>query len=504
MAKWSLKGAALLCVVSATVTSTAVAEPIDIGSRRELFLDDYLIDSTKGVELKLHEPVRRDVVLKFDKPWEGCGCNYFTVFSDGEKHRMYYHGWQIPLKDSPYPQHPLVICYAESRDGITWFRPHLDLFEFQGSRDNNIVLPDIKGTECHDFSPFIDTNPAATPDARYKAIGVAYGIEPVGLWAFQSPDAIHWTPMQDAAVFTQGVFDTQNIAFWSEAERKYVLYYRVFVDGVRHVERAVSEDFLHWTREGLLDFGDGGPTAGEQFYVNQIKPYYRAPHIYIGFPARYVDHGLTASTYQLPEPELRRQRVATSQRYGTAVTDTILITSRDGRNFRRSENAFLRPGLRTRYNWSYGDNYVAWHVIETPATEDDMPRELSLFATEAYFTEDYSRLRRYTLRIDGFVSAHADREQGELVTKVFTFRGKRLAVNFGTSAAGTVRIELQDADGRAIPGFTETEADLLYGDSLDRIASWKGSDDVSTLSGIPIRMRLVMKEADVYSWKFEL
>ena len=57
------------------------------------------------------------------------------------------------------------------------------------------------------------------------------------------------------------------------------MYYRVFVDGVRHIERAVSDDFLHWTREGLLDFGDGGPTPTEQFYVNQIKPYYRAPHI---------------------------------------------------------------------------------------------------------------------------------------------------------------------------------------------------------------------------------
>jgi hypothetical protein len=501
--KRSLPLAAFFLAISNVAMVLAADEPIQVGSRRELFIDNFMIDSMKNVELKMHEPVRRNIALNFDKPWEGCGCNYFTVFPDGDKFRMYYHGWQIPLKDSPYPQHPLFITYAESKDGIEWTRPNLGLFEFQGSKENSIVLPDIKGTECHDFAPFIDLNPKASPDAKYKAIGTAYGIKPVGLWAFKSPDAIHWTPMQDGAVYTQGVFDTQNIAFWSEQEQKYVLYYRVFVDGVRHIERAVSDDFINWTREGLLDFGDGRPTMLEQFYVNQIKPYYRAPHIYIGFPARYVDHGMTASTYELPEPEYRKQRVATSPRYGTAFTDSVLITSRDGKTFQRSKEAFLRPGLRTKNNWSYGDNYIAWHVIETASTDDDSPRELSLFATESYFTENDSRLRRYTLRIDGFVSAHAKHDPGELVTKPFTFTGKRLSLNFGTTAAGTLKIEFQEADGKPIPGFTEADADLLYGDSLDRTATWKGNRDVSSLAGKPIRMRFIMNETDVYSWKFE-
>jgi len=277
----------------------------------------------------------------------------------------------------------------------------------------------------------------------------------------------------------------------------------VYVDGVRQIERAVSDDFVHWSRDGLLDFGGGGPTLGEQFYVNQIKPYYRAEHILIGFPARYCDRGVTPSTYKLPEPEFRKQRFAVSPRYGTAVTDSVLITSRDGKTFRRSDDVFLRPGLRTRYNWSYGDNYLAWHVVETAPTEDDSPRELSLYATEAYFTQDFSRLRRYTLRIDGFVSAHANHDVGELVTKPLTFQGKRLSLNFATSAAGFVKVELQDAAGQPIPGFAEADADVLYGDSLDRTASWKGNPDVGTLAGKPVRMRLVLREADVYSWKFD-
>jgi hypothetical protein len=486
-----------------SLAAAQVDEPIALGDRRELFVDDFLIDSMTHVTLKPHQPVRREVAITFDRPWEGNGGGYTTVFQDGDLYRMYYHAWQIPGSDPRFPPHPLVIAYAESPDGVTWTRPNLGLFDFGGSTQNNIVLNDIQGSECHDLSPFIDANPKAAPEGKYKAVGFAHGIEPRGLWAFQSPDGIRWSPMQDGPVYTQGVFDTQNIAFWSEQEWQYVLYYRVFVDGVRHIERAVSDDFLHWTREGLLEFDGGGPTQSEQFYVNQIKPYYRAPHILIGFPARYCDRGLTASTFQLPEPEHRRTRIATSQRYGTAVTDSILITSRDGKTFRRIDEPFLTPGLRTRYNWSYGDNYIAWHVVETAPTEDDMPREMSLYATEAYFTEDFSRMRRYTLRLDGFVSAHANREPGELITKPFTFDGSRLSINFGTSAAGYVKVDLQTPDGDAIPGFSEADADVRYGDSLDRTVSWNGSADVAAWAGKPLRMRLTMMEADVYSWKFE-
>ena len=496
-----LLGAVLM--LGATTGSSGADEPIAIGDRRELFVDDFLVDSMKNVTLKMHEPVRREVSITFDKPWEGNGGGYTTVFQDGDKYRMYYHAWQIPGSDPVHPGHRLVIACAESPDGIKWTRPNLGLFEYDGSKENNIVLNDIKGTECHDLSPFIDTNPRATPEGKYKAVSYGHGHKPRGLWAFQSPDGVHWTAMQDGPVYTQGAFDTQNIAYWSELEGQYVMYYRVFVDGVRHIERAVSDDFLNWTREGLLDFGDGGPTPTEQFYVNQIKPYYRAPHILIGFPARYCERGATVSTDQLPEQEYRKHRGAHAARYGYAVTDSVMITSRDGKTFRRSNEPFLRPGLRTRYNWSYGDNYIAWHVVETGPTDDDTPREISLYATEGYFTQDFSRIRRYTLRIDGFVSAHASHDPGELITRPFTFEGQRLSFNFGTSAPGYVKVELQTADGDPIAGFTEAEADVLFGDSLDRIVSWEGRQDLGALAGKPIRMRLVLMEADVYSWKFE-
>jgi hypothetical protein len=363
------------------------------------------------------------------------------------------------------------------------------------------------GKPCHDFSPFIDENPAAAPEARYKATGAGSATDK-GVWAYQSPDGIHWSPMADGPVFDKGAFDSQNISFWSVREQQYVLYYRIFSDGgykgTRLVNRAVSKDYLHWTDEGTIRFPEGeGPNPKAQFYVSQLKPYERAPHLYIGFPARYVDNGLTPSTSLLPEWDLREKRMTVSPRYGTAATDSVFITSRDGTNFRQSNDVFLRPGLRTRHNWCYGDNYIAWHVVETESVRDDSPRELSLYATESYFTGRDSRLRRYSLRIDGFASMHAKLQEGEFTTKPITFSGKELSLNVATSAAGMVKVELRNPDGTPIPGFALEDCDLIYGDSIDRRVSWKGNKSVEALIGKPILVRMVMREADVYSMIFE-
>jgi len=287
-----------------------------------------------------------------------------------------------------------------------------------------------------------------------------------------------------------------------------VLYYRIFsgegTSGTRLVNRAVSDDFLHWTDEGTIQFPEGeGPEQLAQFYVNQIKPYERAPQIYLGFPARYVDHGLTASTPLLPEWPLREKRMTVAPRYGTAITDSVYITSRDGKSFRQSNDVFLRPGLRTQHNWSYGDNYIAWHVVETDSTKDDAPRELSLYATESYFTGRNSRLRRYSLRMDGFASIHAKLQPGELKTKPLTFTGSQLSINYATSAAGSIKVEICNLDGSPVPGYSLDDCDLIYGDSIDRGVTWKTNASVKSLIGQPVILRFVMKEADLYSLKFE-
>src|SRR5215468_3444765 len=84
----------------------------DIGSRREVFVDDWLIERMQGVRLVLHPPVAREVAIRFNSPWEGIDTAYVTVMKDGPRYRMYYRGNPAKL--------PEVTCYAESKDGITW------------------------------------------------------------------------------------------------------------------------------------------------------------------------------------------------------------------------------------------------------------------------------------------------------------------------------------------------------------------------------------------------
>ena len=152
-------------------------DPIDVGSRRELFVDDCLIESLAGkAELRLNHPVARELVLEHDAPWEGTGSGYHSVFRDGDKYRMYYKAWHIDVSRGRLDTsaHPLYCCYAESDDGIHWRKPELGLHEFRGSKANNIVIASgtIGGAQADAGHPavFKDDNPNCPADARYKAI----------------------------------------------------------------------------------------------------------------------------------------------------------------------------------------------------------------------------------------------------------------------------------------------------------------------------------------------
>lgn len=209
-------------------------------------------------------------------------------------------------------------CYAESTDGIHWTKPELNLFEFNGSKRNNIVW---QGIGTHNFTPFKDTNPKCPPKARYKAMGGT--LREGGLYAFQSPDGIHWKLMRPEPVITKGAFDPQNLAFWDAVRRCYVKFHRGFREDIRDIMTCTSDDFIHWSEPQWLDYGDA---PREHFYTNAILPYFRAPHIFVGFPKRF-----------LPD------RIKTPHRY-TGLSDGVFMSSRDGLHFRRWLEAFIRPG----------------------------------------------------------------------------------------------------------------------------------------------------------------
>ena len=487
----------------------------DIGSRRELFVDDALVDRLSGkAEFRLHQPVPREIALIHDAPWEGSGSGYHSIFKDGDKYRMYYKAWQLDVSDKGVKTnaHPLFCCYAESDDGIHWKKPELGLHEFNGSKANNIVIASGKlgalNVDAGHPAVFKDDNPAAPADARYKAI--VRSNSPKGLHALKSPDGIHWSAMTDAPVITDGAFDSQNLAFWDAERGEYRAYWRIFTAGVtdeknwkpagvRAIRTATSKDFLHWGPHTDVKYVDSPP---EHLYTSQVKPYYRAPHLLIGFPTRYTERGWSASMRALPELENREWRAKGSERYGTAITEGLFMASRDGVTFNRWNEAFLPPGIEREGTWNYGQQYIAWQVVETASALEGAPNELSLYAGENYWTGTSSALRRYTLRLDGFVSVQAPMTGGELVTKPIRFKGSKLGLNFSTSAAGGVRVEIQDAGGRARPGFALDDCPPIFGDAIERKVTWKNGGDVSSLAGKPGRLRFELKDADVFAYQF--
>ncbi|MBN2376860.1 MAG: hypothetical protein JXD22_10680 [Sedimentisphaerales bacterium] len=341
----------------------------------------------------------------------------------------------------------------------------------------------------HNFSPFLDKNPKASPDARYKGLG---GIFSSGLVAYVSGDGIHWKKLQDKAVFNDEgwVFDSQNVSFWSEAEDQYVLYYRKSPAGVRAIARATSKDFVNWSKPVMMTYSDtGSDVPAHHLYTNQTQPYFRAGHIYVSTAARFMP-----GRKVLTDAEAKVLNV--HPKYYNDTSDVVFMTSRGKNRYdRRFMSAFIKPGIGVQ-NWVSRTNYPALGVVQTG------PAEMSLYVNQDY-AQPTAHVRRYSLRLDGFGSASAGYEGGELISKVLKFEGERLVINFATSAAGYVRVEIQDAAGEALAGYSLEQSRELIGNEIERVVSWGGKSDVSELAGRPIRLRFVMKDADLYSIRFE-
>ena len=486
-------------------------EIVDIGGRLELLVDEFLIDSMKGeVRLKLHRPERKEIVFRTDAPWEGNASAYQSIFQDGDIYRMYYRG--MHYRDHPHesgpaakalPPHAHYLCYAESDDGIHWRRPKLGLYDFNGSKENNIVLhPDTRGNNCSppQTAVFRDDHPDCPPGERIKIIGQG-DLRGNGLYMMKSGDGVRFSPLSPDPIVTKGAFDSQNIAFWDPTLRAYREYHRITLpSGIRGVATATSADLLRFPSPVPVKILGARPD--DDFYTNAVKPYFRAPHTLVGFPARYIEREWAEPLLALPGLEERLARSRSHPRYGTAITEALFMSSRDGVTFKRWREAFIRPGPRTRDNWVYGDHFVFWGIVETRSHLKDAPNEISLYATEGYWEGVSTDIRRYTLRMDGFVSASASAEGGEFVTRPFVFQGGNLTINFESSAAAGIRVELLEADGKPIEGFTLDDCPEIFGDSIRHTVRWKRGGDVRSLEGRPVRLRFALRDADLYAFQF--
>lgn len=448
--------------------------PLDLGLRREPFFDDYLLERISGLSWDLADPVPSGHGLTLDRPWEGPYTGYFTLIRDGGRHLLYYRG-RDPVANTEFT------CLATSTDGTNWQRPPLGRHEFGGGADNNILFANDAAL-THNFTPFLDTNPAADPAARFK--GVAG--EKEGLRAYGSPDGLDWRLLQEAPVFTEGIFDSQNVPFWSAAEGCYVLYFRVWTgggyNGFRTIARTTSPDFLNWTAPVRMTCGDA-PT--EHLYTNATQPYPPAPHLSIALASRFVpgrqwlDHDAAVAAGVLDGRE-------------ADVSDLVFLTTRGGNRYHRQfPQALIRPGAEPT-DWVGRSNMAVLGLLELPGGR------IGFYRQHGYATT-HNRIELCTVRIDGFARLRGGAKPGRALTRPFIAAGERLCLNFATSAAGAVKVEILTADGRPVPGFSGRSAPVLFGDSITHPVAWKKSRTWSQLAGQAIRLRFTLQEADLYA-----
>ena len=454
--------------------------PVQIGTDRQLFLDEFWTAESHGVERRLHTPELKERSIKSEHPWEARLSAYHTAFHDGERWRMYY---QCGGGSATDPGALNLQAYAESDDGISWNKPELGLIEYEGSTANNVVYAG-PGSE---MAVFLDANPAAAEDQKYKAVVRSPSGEEMTrvLYAMVSADGLSWRRMSESPVLTDGPFDSHNVPFWDAAIGRYVIYARgaagsggPFKGGYRWIRRATSEDFLEWTP---LESIETGETPSEHLYTNAYTPYDRAPGTYLMFPSRLV-------LERSPDPEWERE-------YGGGVSDIVFMSSRDGMNFDRSfMEAWIRPGPEEE-NWHERGIYIGSGIVQTSL------EEMSVYSRQ-HSRLPTTHLRRYALRTDGFVSMSAGFSGGDFTTRPFVFAGGELELNYSTSAVGSVQVEIQDAEGHPLPEFSIADGPEMFGDEIEGVFSWNSGGDLARLAGTPVRLRFALKDADLYAFRF--
>lgn len=440
---------------------------LSVGDQKQLLFDDAFFSSHRGFRWRVCPPRKtgeRNLVA--DRPWEDFIINaWCTVMEDEGRYRMWYEAYDRSYTSDFEARY----CYAESLDGIHWEKPSLGLQAFAGSMDNNILFEQLGGGPTHGGTVFKD--PQAPPEERYKFIYLAG--EAVG--AGVSPDGIHWTRYEGGPILNVAS-DTQTVAFWDPRIERYVTYCRLWTPD-RTIGRSESPDFFRFPDAAEVLRCDAHDPPDTDMYNSAAIKYPYAENAYLMFPSLY--------------------------HHPTDTLEAHLAVSRDGVHWARPER---RPFIPNGEPGEMDDASI-YCAVGVLRSGDEL--WMYYYASRAKHNETYPNLLSYggvysraVLRLDGYVAMHAGLVPAEFTTHPLTFTGARLEVNAKVHDGGFVRIELQDADGNPVPGWTLDESSPLTGDSVRHVVRWRNGSDVTALAGRPTRVRAIARDASLYAFQF--
>ena len=472
-------------------------EVLPINRGRQLFVDSFLISNTNLTSV-YHKAKYYDLnpVLKVDRKWELTpeGYEYAAPFSDGiwyddkdGKFKMWYlagAGYVDTLK------HSLYTCYAESLDGKTWTKPSLDIVP-----GTNVV-----DTMNRDASTvWLDRN-EKDPSKRWKFFNVEYKPDYIQ-WQYvlkYSADGIHWSK----PVAQSGAVSDRCTAFYNPFTNKWVMSMRHHCNVswrsrayLEHADPEEAVSLAHRLREGV-------PDKHIVFWFtpdDKEKRHERYPDVDPGiynFDAIAYESIMLGfySQWQGPENHIARGLMIPKR------NEIMLGYSRDGFHFARPSHSPFMPVNETDGAWNYGNMQS---VNGVPIIVGD---SLYIYSSgrskNCVWWDAGVSTGLATLRRDGFVSMRAGNKEGFLTTEKLSFDGKYFFVNADVKAKGAqLKVELLDADGNPIPGFTKRDCVVMRGaDKTKQLITWKGKQDLTELQGRTIRAKFYLTRGDLYAF----
>ena len=453
--------------------------PIDVG--RQLFVDDFLIENT-DLNRVFHLPVKYagNPVLKPETELEiNAPRNAAAVPKSGgvwwdsteQVFKMWYEAGWIH-----------TICYATSKDGLTWERPTLDV----NPGTNQVLPPDL----TPDSWTVVPDWAAQDPQQKYKLFLRPPGGQMPG-WSMTSPDGIHWTNRTPT-----GETGDRSTMFYNPFRKKWVYSLRSGFRGrSRHYWEA--DDFLagaKWPADGPVVWAA----------VDRDDP----PDPEIGNTAQL--YNLDAVAYEsLLLGMFEIHRGPENDKCMTAglpkTTELSFAYSRDGFHWHRPDRRAHIPAER-RDVWDRGYVQSIGNIctvrgdklwIYYTGFQGDSKKLSNNWLQNGMYDRGATGVA--LLRRDGFASLDAGDELATLATRPVTFSGRRVFVNAAT-AAGELRVAILDEAGQPIAPFTAENCRPIRADSTLEPVTWSGAEDVSALRGKPVRFRFTLRNGSLYAF----
>ena len=468
----------IACVMAGAGSVAQATEiPINIGTHKQLFVDDYIVASSRNVFRPLNQPTKYpgNPLIELQPP-QKIGGKELVIVSGSVIYDQDESLFKMWYEAADYAWSHNYVAYATSKDGLHWDLPDLGIIRHPLDY-RNLVFHRGGG----EMAPGVFKDPVARdPQRRYKMIynsGKGVGI------AF-SPDGVRWTPVRDKKV--SPVSDSPNSVLWDPKLQKYVAHTRhnernsELVNSLRQVRHSESDDFVNWTSPGIIMKADEKDSENSrQFYNMEWMPY---GDVYFGF----------LSVYHVPHPGPSWDKV-----------DVQLTFSRDGRTWRRAgDRQTFIPNAPHPGKFDWGMIFCFQHPI---VVGDEIWIYYAGFSGLHWATRRQERqggaVGLAKLRLDGFISLDPG-GQGTLSTKLLRMSGDRLIVN-ANATQSSIRVEILGADGESIEGFTKSEADPITGDSVRHTATWNGRANVESLKGKPIILKFYLDRCKLYAFAFQ-